>query len=150
MASNPDQILPSAKEFMKRLALAEAAEADKIAKAEARANAEKKALIDHLRRPWNVSADEVVKRAVVIIERAVSNGKAEVQIYRFRNALCTDRGRAIIQQEVGWEKTLTDVPKEIYKLWSAHFRDKGYKLRVEIIDFPGGLPGDIGMTLSWA
>jgi len=25
----------------------------------------------------------------------------------------------------------------------------GYKLKVQIIDFPGGMPGDIGMSLSW-
>ena len=61
----------------------------------------------------------------------------------------TDKGRAIIQQEAGWENTLTGVPKEIYQLWAKYFRPRGYKLRVEIIDYPGGLPGDVGMTLKW-
>ena len=56
---------------------------------------------------------------------------------------------AINQQEKGWEKTLTGVPKEIYDLWERHFRDRGYKLRCEIIEFPGGMPGDVAMTLSW-
>jgi hypothetical protein len=35
----------------------------------------------------------------------VSNGKTEVQVYRFPNQLCTDNGRAI-NQEPGWEDTL--------------------------------------------
>ena len=52
--------------------------------------------------------------------------------------------------EAGWSETLTGVPKEIYDLWDRHFRDKGYKLRVEIIDFPDGMPGDVAMTLVWA
>jgi hypothetical protein len=150
MASKSTSALPSAKDFMKKLALAEAAEADKEAKARARAEAEKKALIDHLKKPSGVSDEEGIKRAVAIIERAVNAGKSEVQVHRFPNVLCTDRGRAINQQEAGWEKTLTGVPKEIYDLWVKHFRDKGYKLRVEIIDFPNGMPGDVAMTLSWA
>jgi hypothetical protein len=29
------------------------------------------------------------------------------------------------------------------------FRSRGYKLRVEIMAFPGGMPGDIGMRLVW-
>jgi hypothetical protein len=70
-------------------------------------------------------------------------------VFRFPNQLCTDKGRAINQQEHGWEKTLTGAPKEIYQLWEKYFRPRGYKLRVQIMDFPGGLPGDIGMTLSW-
>jgi hypothetical protein len=150
MSEKSDQMLPNAKEFMKKLALAEAAEADKEAQAHARAEAEKKALIDHLKKPSGISDDEGIKRAIAIVERAVKNGKSEVQVYRFPNSLCTDRGRAINQQEKGWEQTLTGVPKEIYDLWERHFRDKGYKLRAEIVDFTGGVPGDVAMTLSWA
>ena len=149
MSDKLDAILPSAKDFVKKLALAEAEEAGKEAKALAMAEAEKKALLDHLKKPSGVSDEEGIKRAVLIIERAVKNGRSEVQVYRFPNALCTDRGRAINQQEKGWEKTLTGVPKEIYELWERHFRDRGYKLRCEIVDFPGGMPGDVAMTLSW-
>jgi hypothetical protein len=115
----------------------------------AAAEAEKKALIDQMTKPSGVSDEEGVKRAIAIIERAVSNGLTEVQVYRFPNQLCTDRGRAIIQQEKGWEDTLTGVPKEIFELWKRHFRDRGYKLKVQIVDYPGGVPGDVGMTLAW-
>lgn len=150
MTTNVAQAIPSAKEFMKKLALAEAEAADKEAQARARAEAEKKALIDHLRKPSGISEEEGIRRALAIIERAVRAGRSEVQVYRFPNVLCTDHGRAINQQEKGWESTLTGLPKEIYMLWARNFRDRGYKLRVEIVDFPGGLPGDVAMTISWA
>ena len=149
MASKPDELLPSAKDFMKRIALAEAEEASKQARQHADAEAEKEALLDRLRKPSGVSDEEAIQRAIKIIERAAANGKTEVQVHRFPNQLCTDKGRAINQQEPGWENTLTGVPKEIYQLWAKYFRARGYKLRVEIIDFPGGIPGDIGMTLKW-
>jgi hypothetical protein len=40
----------------------------------------------------------------------------EVEIFRFPNELCIDRGRAINQRDPGWEKTLTDMPKELLRL----------------------------------
>ena len=149
MANKLDDLLPKAGDYMKKLALAEAEEASKEAAKMAAAEAEKQALIDRLMKPSGVSDEDAIQRAVKIIERAVANGKSEVQVYRFPNTICTDKGRAINQQEPGWENTLTGVPKEIYQLWAKYFRDRGYKLRVEIIDFPGGMPGDVGMTLKW-
>jgi hypothetical protein len=150
MTSKVDQLLPSAKDVMAKIALAEAEEAEKQAKLISEADAEKKALLDQLSKPSGVSDDEAIARGVKIIERAMKNRMTEVQVYRFPNQLCTDKGRAINQQEPGWEKTLTGVPKEIYQLWDKYFRSRGYKLRVQIVDFPGGMPGDIAMTLSWA
>jgi predicted RNA polymerase sigma factor len=149
MTSDIDKLLPSAKEVMGKIALAEAEEAEKQAKQHADADAEKKALIDHLRKPSGVSDEEGIRRAMKIIDRAMKNRLTEIQVYRFPNELCTDKGRAINQQEPGWEETLTGVPKEIYQLWHTYFRPRGYKLKVQIIDFPGGMPGDVGMTLSW-
>ena len=150
MTSKPDALLPTAKDFMQKLALAEAEEASKAARKKAEADAEKKALLDQLAKPSGISDEERIKRAVTIIERAVSNGQTEVEVYRFPNTVCTDRGRAINQQEPGWESTLTGVPKELYQTWAKYFQSRGYKLRVQIVDFPGGMPGDVGMTLSWS
>ena len=149
MTTKPDELLPSASDIMKKVALAEAEEASKQARKLAEAEAEKKALLDQLKKPSGLSDEEAIRRAIKIIERAVSNGKTEVQVHRFPNQLCTDRGRAINQQEPGWENTLTGVPKEIHQLWAKYFRARGYKLKVEIIDFPGGMPGDVAMTLKW-
>jgi hypothetical protein len=149
MAAKLDDLLPKAKDFQKKLAVAEAEKAAKEARKQADEDAEKQHLIEHLRGPSGVSDEEGIRRAVRVIERAVNNGLTEVLIHRFPNQLCTDRGRAINQGEAGWEKTLTGIPKEVYSLWDRHFRARGYKLRVQIIDFPGGMPGDVGMTLSW-
>ena len=149
MAKRPDELLPSAKDFMQKIALAEAEKASEEARLRAQAEAEKKELVDQLIKPSGVSEEEAIARAIRIIERAAANGLTEVQVHRFPNQLCTDKGRAINQLEPGWEKTLTGVPKEIYQLWEKYFRPRGYRLRVQIIDFPGGMPGDVGMTLSW-
>jgi hypothetical protein len=147
---NLDDLLPTAQHLQKKIALEEAAKAAEEMRKRAEADAEKKALIDQFSKPSGVSDEEGVRRGAAIIQRAANNGLTEVQVYRFPNQLCTDRGRAINQQEPGWENTLTGVPKEIYQLWHKHFRPRGYKLRVQIIEFPGGMPGDVAMTLSWS
>jgi hypothetical protein len=90
-----------------------------------------------------------VKLAASVIQRAVRSGLTEVQVYRFPNVLCTDRGRAINQREEGWENTLTGIPKEIFQLWSDYLKPRGYRIAYQVIDFPGGMPGDIGITLNW-
>ncbi len=84
-----------------------------------------------------------------MIQRAVRNGLTEVQVYRFPNTLCTDKGRAINQQEPGWENTLTGIPKEIFQLWTDYLKPRGYRIGYQIIDYPGGVPGDIAITIAW-
>ena len=148
-SGNPLDALPTAKDLMKQIALREAAKASAALKAQTAEEAEKKALMDKFAKPSGVSDEERMKRAAAIIQRAANNGLTEVFVFRFPNALCTDHGRAINQQEAGWESTLTGLPKELYEFWQQHLKPRGYKLRFQIVDFPGGMPGDVGATLSW-
>ena len=149
MPDKIDELLPTAREIQKQAALQEAEKAEQYARRTAAAESEKRSLIERLSKPSGLTEDEKVKLASTVIQRAVRNGLTEVQVYRFPHTLCTDNGRAINQQETGWETTLTGVPKEMYEFWDRQLRPLGYKLRVQIIDFPGGVPGDVGITLKW-
>lgn len=142
-------VLPTTKDLQKMLALAEAEKAAKSARRAAAEEAEKKKLLEGLSKPSGVSDEEHVKRAAAIIQRALANGQTEVLVLRFPNELCTDRGRAINQAEAGWEKSLTGLPQELYGFWEKHMRPRGYRLKAQILDFPGGIPGDVGVTLCW-
>jgi hypothetical protein len=144
-----DDLLPKAADCRKRIAEVEAEKATELMRKETAAEAEKRALMEKLSNPSGVSDEERMKRAAIIIKRAVDNGLTEVQVGRFPNRLCTDHGRAINQQEPGWEATLTGLPKELYEFWQQHLQPRGYKVKYEIVDFPNGMPGDIGITLSW-
>jgi hypothetical protein len=139
----------SAKELMAKIAKVEGEKASKAMKAHEAAEAEKQALLDRLARPSGLSDDEVMEKAAIIVNRAVENGMTSVQVFRFPNHICTDNGRAINQVEEGWETTLTGVPKEIYEFWKRQLKPRGYHIRYEIIDYPGGMPGDVGIFLSW-
>ena len=139
----------SAKDLRMKIAEEEGRKASAAMKAHAAAEAEKEALLDKMRRPSGLSDEEVIEKASIIVNRAVENGQTHVQVYRFPHTLCTDNGRAINQAEPGWEQTLTGVPKEIYEFWKRQLQSRGYHIRCEILNYPGGMPGDIGMTLSW-
>src|SRR5882724_5737945 len=149
MPVNIDDLLPLAKEIQKRAAINEAEKAEQHAQRVAAAEAEKRALIERLNKPSGLTEDEKVKLASTVIQRAVRNGLTEVQVYRFSNSLCTDKGRAINQMEKGWEKTLSGMAKEIYQLWADYLQPRGYRIRYQIVDFPGGVPGDIGIVIAW-
>lgn len=149
MRERIDDLLPTAQEIQKQAALKEAEKADEFVRRLAAAEAEKQKLIDKLSEPSGFSEDEKIKLASTIIQRAARNGLTEVQVYRFPNSLCTDKGRAINRMEAGWENTLTGMAMEIYQLWEDYLRPRGYRIRYQIIDFPGGVPGDISIVLSW-
>ena len=149
MNTKADDLLPTAAECSKRMAIAEAEKASEYVRKQAEVDAEKKALLDKLKGPSGVSDDERLKRAAAIINRAVNNGLTEIEVGRFPNTLFTDHGRAINQQEKGWEETLTGLPKELFEFWKKYMQPRGYRIKVQIVDWPGGMPGDIGVSLSW-
>jgi len=149
MPEKIDDLLPTAKDIQKQAALREAEKAGQHSRHLATAEAEKRKLIERLSKPSGLTEDEKVRLASTVIQRAVRNGLSEVQVYRFPNSLCTDRGRAINQMEPGWETTLTGMAKEIYQLWFDYLKPRGYRIRYQIVDFTGGVPGDIGIVIAW-
>jgi len=149
MSTTIDDLLPKAADCKKKVAEIEGEKASQYMREQSAKATEKKALMDQFLKPSGVSDEERMKRAAAIIKRAVGNGLIEVEVGRFPNALCTDGGRAINQQEPGWENTLTGLPKELFQFWKTHLQPRGYKVRCQIVDWPDGKPGDVGMTLSW-
>lgn len=144
-----ESMIPTAKAAMQRLADMEGEKAARAAIHGKDADAAKHELIERLRKPSGLTREERMALAARVIERAVNRGVTEVEVYRFPHELCTDNGRAINHAEAGWETTLTGIPREIYELWREHLQPRGYKIRYQIVDYPGGMPGEVGVTLSW-
>jgi hypothetical protein len=149
MPASIDDLIPDATRIRQEAALREAEKAEEYVRVAAAAEAEKRALIERLATPSGKSEAEKIELASTVIRRAVRNGLMEVLVYRFPTTLCTDRGRAINRQEAGWENTLTGIPKEIFQLWTDYLKPRGYRIACHIIDFPEGMPGDVGVTISW-
>ena len=97
----------------------------------------------------HVSEDEIamVRR---LVANAVKDGKMEAMVYSFPSNLCTDSGRAINNSDPRWPETLQGKAKEFFERYEEFGKPQGYRLKAMVINFPGGIPGDIGFILNWA
>ncbi|KAA0678578.1 hypothetical protein [Roseomonas genomospecies 6] len=83
------------------------------------------------------------------VRAAAERGVNEIQIVRFPSSYCSDGGRAINNFEPNWPDSLTGFAREVYDNYENQLKSRGYKLRAQILDYPGGMPGDIGLFLRW-
>jgi hypothetical protein len=84
-----------------------------------------------------------------LVLNAVKSGQLETLIYSFPSSLCTDSGRAINNAEADWPSTLTGKAKTLLDKYEEKARPAGYHLKAQIINFPDGIPGDVGLFLAW-
>ena len=108
-----------------------------------------KAVMEEFQKPPERTADQLMQLIMQLISGAVDRGQTEVQVYRFPNTMCNDRGRRINNSEAEWEQTLQGRPKIGYEFWREHLQPLGFGLKAEVLEYPGGMPGDIGFFLTW-
>ena len=92
---------------------------------------------------------DVYERVSRAVKSAAERGEREILVLRFSSEFCTDGGRAINDSEPHWPDTLTGFAKRAHEFWQKELQPLGYKSRAQILDYPGGVPGDVGIFLSW-
>jgi hypothetical protein len=145
-----DPNLPPMTAEQLRMALLEQqmAEADKERKAKAEEEKQHSTFVtDFLGSHVTENEVAIVRRLVM---NAVRDGKYEAMVYSFPSDLCTDSGRAINSADPDWPDTLQGKAKEFFERYQEFGKPQGYKLKAMIINFPGGIPGDVGFFLNWA
>ena len=80
---------------------------------------------------------------------AAEHGAHEFMLLRFPSQLCSDGGRAINVSEPDWSATLRGEAAELYLRWERDLKPQRFHLAARVLDFPGGMPGDIGLFLVW-
>lgn len=88
---------------------------------------------------------EIVKR----IYLAAEAGRCDLTVMQFQAALCSDRGRAIANGAPDWVDTLPLRARSYYDHWATTERTLGYHLKAMILDYPNGMPGEVGLVLDW-
>jgi CBS domain-containing protein len=81
--------------------------------------------------------------------QAAEHGEKEFLLLRFPSQLCTDGGRLINVPDPNWPTTLRGEAAEIYVRWQADLKSGGFHLVARVLEFPDGIPGDIGLFLVW-
>ena len=121
--------------------------ADEQRAAEAAAKAER----DALREAFNDREvqPEAMERIAAVVRRAVENGEKRAQVLQFPSEWLPDSGRGITSHDPNWHERLEGFPKRAYEYYVKELQPRGFQLQVEIVDWPGGMPGDCGWFLSW-
>ena len=94
-------------------------------------------------------APEAVERINAAVRIAAQNGQHHLQMITFPSSYCSDGGRRINIADPEWPTTLTGFAKDAYDFYQRELHPLGYKLRAEIISFPGGMPGDVALSIAW-
>lgn len=96
---------------------------------------------------------EVQREAIDRINHAVSvaakSGQHQLQVVTFPCKFCSDGGRRINIADPEWPSTLEGFAKKAFEFFDKELRPLGYKLYAEIISFPHGMPGEVGLFLKW-
>ncbi len=92
---------------------------------------------------------DVKERVSIAVKRAAEHGEQQVLVIQFPSDWCSDRGRAINNFDPDWPKTLTGFAKRAFEYYTKELQPLGYGVRAEILNFPGGMPGDVGLYLTW-
>jgi CBS domain-containing protein len=121
---------------------AAAAEAARHAALVHRQEQVKQLIDDHVRdENWNAMLHHA--------REAAERGDKEYLLLRFPGDLCVDGGRAINSALPGWPNSLRGEAAEIYLRWERDLKPRGFHLVARVLDYPGGMPGDIGLFLGW-
>lgn len=139
----------SAADLRRRMAERETAKAAEEIRRMREQEEKQKAVMDEFQKPPARTAEQLMQLLMQLVNGAAERGQSEVQVYRFPNALCSDRGRAINNSEPDWDKTLQGRPRLGYEFWRDHLKPLGFGLKAEVLEYPGGMPGDIGFLITW-
>ncbi len=92
------------------------------------------------------------------IRRAFERGETELMLTSFPSSFCSDDGRAVNNpplnaprpdEEPAWLGTMPAGVREVYGYWRRELAPGGFTFTARIINFPGGMPGDVGLFFAW-
>ena len=92
---------------------------------------------------------EAIERFNTAVRKAAEQNRREILIGQFPATWCSDGGRRINNAEEDWPESLQGVAKRVYEYHTQHLAPLGYKMRAEVLTYPGGMPGEIGIFFRW-
>ena len=92
---------------------------------------------------------QVMDRLNTAIKRAAEQGLHEVQVMTFPASFCNDQGRRINNAEHDWPNSLEGFAKKAHEFFEAELKPLGFKTRAQVLNYPDGRLGDIGIFLAW-
>ncbi len=92
---------------------------------------------------------EASQRINKAVRQAAEDGHNQIMPLSFPASFCNDRGRLINNLEPNWPDSLEGFPKKAYEYYVKELKPLGYRISAQILDYPDGMPGTVGIFLSW-
>jgi hypothetical protein len=92
---------------------------------------------------------EVMARVNAAVKRAAEQGLHEIQVVTFPASYCNDQGRRINNAEPDWAESLEGYAKKAHDFFMTDLKPLGFKTRAQVLNYPEGRLGDVGLFLSW-
>jgi hypothetical protein len=92
---------------------------------------------------------DALDRVAAMVRKAVDMGERQVMLGKFPSAWLKDQGRAITNHAPDWPASLDGAALRAHAFFQRELEPKGFQMRAEIVDWPGGMPGDVGLFLTW-
>ena len=92
---------------------------------------------------------DALERLMVTLRQLAEQGETEMLALEFPASYLDDHGRKINNFEPDWPTSLTGFAKRAFEFYERNLKAHGYKVRAQILDYPGGMPGNVGIYLIW-
>ena len=92
---------------------------------------------------------DALQRLMETVRHLAEQGQTEMLALRFPANYLDDHGRRINNLDPDWPMSLAGFAKRAFEFYERNLKPHGYKVRAQILDYPGGMPGDVGIYLVW-
>ena len=92
---------------------------------------------------------DAMARVALMVRKAVEMGEKQALVFRCPSDWLTDQGRSITNHAADWHEHLEGAVRRAYAYYERELKPRGFQLRAEILDWPDGMPGDVGFFLRW-
>lgn len=92
---------------------------------------------------------DALQRLRTMVRRAAADGEREVLVLQFPSAWMKDSGRSVTSGVGDWAGQLDGFARRAHHFYESTLAPLGFTLRPAILDYPGGMPGDVGFFLGW-
>jgi hypothetical protein len=116
-----------------------------------RAEEEKRNGMSELRRSFEERElpPDALAKLQTMIRRAALDGEREALVLHFPSQWMKDSGRSITSGLDTWPEQLDGFSRRAYDFYAKELEPRGFGIRAVILDYPNGMPGDVGFYITW-
>jgi hypothetical protein len=92
---------------------------------------------------------EALERVAALVAKQIERGEKQALVLQFPSAWLPDQGRAVTNRDPEWHNKLEGFPARAYAYFEKELAPRGFQMEAQILDWPGGMPGDVGFFLAW-